>query len=200
MTIPFTESTYDHLLHDLCVQEEILTQELEVVRKKLQTTRDFKDLFEAWCVEKSPGPTTGGRHGHIEPHDIAHCPTQQEALKYIARLSGGLVNPTEAASLVLAAGLSNGKRSSVVSTLSGYLSKGDAWEWMDAGVYRLRDFTPMEEEKSDQADQTESLEPTITPIPQTPLLPIIPVPSSHSDGFPWSEPMADASSDMPEVA
>ena len=193
MTIPFTESTYDRLLHDLCVQEEVLTQELEVVRKKLQTTRDFKDVFEAWCVEKSPGPTTGGRHGHIEPQDIAYCSTQHEALKYIARLSGGLVNPTEAASLVLAAGLSSGKRSSVVSTLSGYLSKGDAWEWMDAGVYRLRDFTPMEE---DESDQTESLEPTIPPIPQTSVLP-----SSHSEGLPWSEPpMADASSYMPEVA
>ena len=192
MTIPFTESNYDRLLHDLCVQKEALTQELEDVRKKLQTTRDFKDVFEAWCVERSPGPTTGGRHGHIKPQDIAHCSTQHEVLKHIARLSGGLVNPTEAASLVLAAGLSNGKKSSVVSTLSGYLSKGDDWEWMDAGVYRLRDFTPMEEEES---DQTESLEPTITTIP------VIPVPNSHSDGFPWTElPMADTSSDMPEVA
>ena len=195
MTIPFTESNYDRLMHDLCVQEEVLTQELEVVRKKLQTTRDFKDVFEAWCVEKSPGPTAGGRHGHIEPQDIAHCSTQHEALKHIARLSGGLVNPTEAASLVLAAGLSNGKKSSVVATLSGYLSKDEAWEWVDAGVYRLRDFTPMEEEESVQTDQTESLEPTITTNP------VISVPSSHSDGFPWTELlMADTSSDMPEVA
>ena len=128
MNMLLTESSYDHLLRDLCAREETLTQELEDVRGRIETTKKFRDVFDTWKAE-TPLEHTGkaGRrrwHSHLGPQDIAHCTTQHEALKCIARLSGGLVNPTEAAQIVRDVGLSQGKRSSTISTLSGYLKRG----------------------------------------------------------------------------
>ena len=192
MNLPFTESNYERLVLDLHAREEELEKELADVRERKEVAEKFRHVFDAWAAEKVPEPAgEGKRHSHLGPQDIAHCTSQHEALKEIARLSGGLVNPTEAASIVLDAGLSRGKKSSVVSTLSGYLAKDDIWEWVDAGVYRLRETAPVEE---DESALTEVFESSAPPVSTDQAFPLAIAQNNHADGSLWGEPGADSAS------
>ena len=179
MNLPFTESNYERLMLDLHAREEHLEKELADVRERKEVAEKFRHVYDAWAAEKVPEPTSEGkRHNHLGPQDITHCTSQHEALKEIARLSGGLVNPTEAASIVLDAGLSRGKKSSVVSTLSGYLSKDDTWEWVDAGVYRLRETAPVDEGGPDIAGASEP-----PALPTSPAFSLALIQSNHAGEF-----------------
>ena len=198
MRLVLTEPNHDRLMRHLYAREEELTRELADVQDRIETAKKYKSIFDAWSVEKShESADENGKHGHLGPQDIAYCTTQHEALKQIARLSGGLVNPTEAASIVLDAGLSQGKKSSVVSTLSGYTSNEDVWEWVDAGLYRLREFATGEGAES----ALDSPDPLASPAPPDAEVSAASVQGNHANKSPWGDlNAADASQDMAEAA
>ena len=167
MTTASTDPDFEAVWQRVSDREKILIQELEEVRRDKDDLQHYKDLREKWNGGgQSPIPgRSGGRHSHLRVEDLSGCSTQHEALERIAQLSGGLVNPTEASRLIWDAGLSKAtKLNSIVSTVSGYLLKGDMWERADTGVYRLKkcnddrfaDPHPMGEERPFvQCSQTE---------------------------------------------
>ena len=146
--------TYDDLARqerDNATKAEADLAEAEAVRAKIDVR----------AVDRQSITTSlsRGRHSHIVPGQIRHCHTQHAALQEIARLSDGLVNATDAAPLIMAAGKTQStERSSVISTLHKYMTDENVWEWHDHGVYRLKAYTPPEPEKSD----TNGLAPTIS--------------------------------------
>lgn len=71
---------------------------------------------------------------------IKKCKTQKEALYEIARMCGGQVKAKEASKLMMAAGLTNGKLSSMASTVHRLLHEGDDWEYIEPGVFRFLGF------------------------------------------------------------
>ena len=94
-------------------------------------------LLARHAADDSTTTSATPAHAHIRLSSLAHCATQMEAFKEIARQSGGIVRLTEASRLVHGAGLSSGKVSSIVSSMPRkFLEKGE-WEWEDAGIYRL---------------------------------------------------------------
>ena len=107
----------------------------------LRALRELSVEFKEWNDQAIERRNRLKRHGHVTPEHIAHLDTQHAALQEIARLSDGLVNPTEAAHIVMEAGMTKSERhGSLVSTLQKLLAEGDTWEWVDAGVYRLKGF------------------------------------------------------------
>ena len=98
------------------------------------------EKFVEGLIERGEGvpsirPSAKMLHSHITTNDVAHCTTQRTALEEIARLSGGLVNPTEAAVIIMDAGMTRSKeRRTVVSTLQKLVAEEDTWEWSDSGV------------------------------------------------------------------
>ena len=114
--------------------EHQLVQELADVRAEKAAC---ELLLTRHVTVKNTAPSGTAAHAHIRPSSLAQCATQMDAFKEIARRSGGIVRLTEACKLVHAAGLSNGKVSSIVSSMPRkFLEKGE-WEWADSGVYRL---------------------------------------------------------------
>lgn len=78
----------------------------------------------------------------VAPADIAHCKTQRSALYEIARLNDGIVRATAAGDLIMAAGLTDAKRASVIATAHRFLIHSADWEWTDPGTFRLKAFVP----------------------------------------------------------
>ena len=157
MAVPFTNANFQRYLHDLHTKEKILTKELESVQHQIRQADEVLSAFGQWSETASPeAPHDQGRHSHIGPDDIAHCPTQHAALQEIARLSGGLANATSAADVLLGAGMTQAKKRSLVSTLGNFLSDEDVWEWVEPGVYRLRNFDPPSDEFEPDASNQEA--------------------------------------------
>ena len=69
--------------------------------------------------------------------DILDCETQRECLYVIARKNDSSLDLNPAADLVIAAGKSQGMRSTVVSTLHHFMSHSDDWEWVSPSNFRL---------------------------------------------------------------
>ena len=90
---------------------------------------------------------------------LGHCRTQREALREIAKLRGGIVRAREAAPLILRAGLSKGKLTSVVSTVHNLLNSGEEWEYVEPGTFRLiapiSDTTQPNDDNGDIAEESE---------------------------------------------
>ena len=141
------QSTIDDLkrhIQDLRGKIELHEGLATAMRGQLEEAEKFVEgLIERGEGVPSTRPNAKKLHGHLTPSHIAHCTTQRTALEEIAKLSRGLANPTEAAIIIMDAGMSKSKeRSSLVSTLQKLLGDEDVWEWRDAGVYRLKGFTP----------------------------------------------------------
>ena len=97
-------------------------------------------------IKRTAKPADGirGLHAHIRPSQIAHCETQIEAWIEIARRSGGFARPVDGAQILLDAGLSKGKRRSLVSSGAKYMIDSDDWERTDAGTYQYVGFAASE--------------------------------------------------------
>ena len=83
-------------------------------------------------------------HAHILPSLLMNCATHEEAFREIAQRSYGTVRVSEASRLVHAAGLSKGKASSIVSSMSTRLANSDDWEYVDPGTFRLLAYESMD--------------------------------------------------------
>ena len=114
---------------------------------QLEHAKRFIARFTEW-KDGVPGVGTQNtkRHGHISSGELAHCKTQAEALREIARLSGGYCNATEAAPIVIEAGLTSSKKlNSVASTLQKALAKEGEWEKASRGLYLLKQYQVSED-------------------------------------------------------
>ena len=118
---------------DACAREELLIQELADARTDKEA---FHRVIAALNQKGNPAARAPGMHDHIRLSQIRDCKNQIEGWEQLARLSGGFARPSDGAQLLIDAGLSKGKRRSVVSTASNHMSNSDDWERTDAGTYR----------------------------------------------------------------
>lgn len=117
--------------------ESQLEKELADVRAERAAAQLLLARHPAAHDDTRPGTLA---HAHVRSSALARCSTQMEAFKEIARRSGGIVRLTEASKLVHDAGLSQGKVSSIVSSMPRkFLERGE-WEWVDPGIYRLMEY------------------------------------------------------------
>ena len=126
--------------------ETQLEKELADVRAERAAAQLLLARHPAADYEARPGTLA---HAHVRLSALARCPTQMDAFKEIARRSGGIVRLTEASRLVHDAGLSQGKVSSIVSSMPRkFLERGE-WEWVDSGIYRLLEYGDGPEDATD---------------------------------------------------
>ena len=116
-----TISDLEEALADVCAREELLERELEDARSAKEA---FRYVLAVLNRTRNPTAKPIGIHGHIRPSQIRHYKNQIEAWEEIARLSDGIARPSDGAQLLIDAGLSKGKRRSVVSTASNHMGGG----------------------------------------------------------------------------
>ena len=115
----------------------------ELYAKQAQPTEDDQDIaHDIAAVERTMSILE--TKAKVTAADIAHCRTQRAALREIAIRNNGIVRTIAASDLILAAGLSQAQRSSIVSTTHRYLSRSDDWEWTAPGTFRLKTFAPQD--------------------------------------------------------
>ena len=113
----------------------------------LERAKGFVAEFTEW-KDGIPGVNHRNtkRHGHISGDDLTHCESQAEALREIARRSGGYCNATEAAPIVIEAGLTKSKKlNSVASTLQKVLANESEWYKPTRGLYVWKQFQASED-------------------------------------------------------
>ena len=146
-------------LEDRCKRyeqrESLLVDELRVVREKVAHYRaTLADLaMDDLASEAS------GIHAHIRASDITHCKSHIEAWTEIARRSGGLVRPSEAAQLLIDAGVSKGLKKSVVSSAWNLLGSRDDWEQLGGGSFQWLLFESPDVADVDAANDGDELWP-----------------------------------------
>ena len=113
---------------------ESLEHELLNVREKMDACQTLlPDLYS-----RAPTASGGtGIHAAVQRHHIVNCPTQREAWKEMARVSGGVARPSDGAQLLIDAKLTDKPRRSVVSNAISWMNDSDTWERVDKGTYRL---------------------------------------------------------------
>ena len=120
-------------LAELYAKRERLAEEVREVNRDIAAVeRTLSILPEA----------SADQDNRVAPTDIAHCKTQRAALYEIARLNDGIVRATAAGDLIIAAGLTDAKRASVIATAHRFLRHNADWEWTDPGTFRLKAFVP----------------------------------------------------------
>ena len=114
--------------------DELYTKQAQLAEGDQETAADIAAVQRTMSIlEAKPNVTAT---------DIAHCRTQRAALRAIARLNESIVRTTEASDLILAAGLCEAQRSSIITTMHRYMSLSDNWEWTEPGTFRLKTFAP----------------------------------------------------------
>lgn len=118
---------------------ELYAKQAQLAEADQETARDIAAVERTMSIiEAKPHEP----EAKVTATDIAHCQTQRAALRAIARLNEGIVRTTAAGDLILAAGLSEAQRSSVITTIHRYMSQSDDWEWTEPGSFRLKSFAP----------------------------------------------------------
>ena len=118
---------------------ELYTKQAQLAEEDQETARDIAAVERTMSIlEAKPNEPKD----KVTAADIAHCRTQRAALREIARLNEGIVRATEAGDLILAAGLSEAQRSSIITTIHRYMSQSDDWEWTEPGTFRLKTLAP----------------------------------------------------------
>ena len=108
--------------------------EITELQRKIDVCTEAMRLFDE--ATSAPLPDTPS----IDVEFIRKCRTQREALREIAKRNEGVVRAKDAAPLILEAGLSKGKLTSVVSTTHNLLNNGDEWEYIEPGTFKLVDL------------------------------------------------------------
>ncbi len=133
-TDPIVNALYEKLSELQRRKEKIewhIRQELEEVKSKISAVQiSIGELSDPNGTEAS----TPAKRAAVE---ILGPLSHLEALKKIARLSKGIVNADEAASLLIQAGIGKGKRRDVVSHVWTLLTKSEEFEKAGTGEMRL---------------------------------------------------------------
>ena len=156
MVVQTAAHEFEQYLSNLRYREEQLLRETQEIREQIGCAEVVLEGFLNWRL-KNPPTDAIGRHNHVQPNDIAHCPTQRAALEEIARLSGGLVNATDAARVIVEVGKWSGNLGSVGATVYKIMNESKDWEWVEPGVFRLL----VSKEMSGQNDELPDRELTI---------------------------------------
>ena len=69
--------------------------------------------------------------------EIKKCRTQRDVLYVLARANRGIVDVNPASDIILKAGLSSGKKSTVVSTIHHFMTTSSDWEKISPGRFLL---------------------------------------------------------------
>ena len=131
MTTQADKHTLNGMLAELYVKHDRILDEAKEVNQDIAAVERTLSIL---------GEATNDRDDTIRPSDIAHCKTQRAALYEIARLNEGIVRATEAGDLIIAAGLTDAKRASVIATTHRFMSHSNDWEWTEPGTFRLKTF------------------------------------------------------------
>ncbi len=143
MNRQMTKRTMDGLLAELYAKKERLAEEAHEAEMDIAAVERTLSIIESSGNEVE-GKIFDESDDKVAAADIAHCKTQRAALYEIAKLNDGTVRATSAGDLIIAAGLSDGKRASVIATTHRFMSLSDEWEWTEPGTFRLKAFTPQE--------------------------------------------------------
>ena len=145
MVVAFTSvsEAQDRANHlDSCVQA--LEEQIGNLKAEKVAIQSMKEATLAWIATKSVlSPVDSSRPVTVE--DIMHCRNQREILREYALRNGGYAPLSDVATVVVEAGKSRGKRSSVRSTLNNYCRDSDEWVYSEPGVYRLKETIPPDE-------------------------------------------------------
>ena len=136
-------------LQNLTARREALDERIAVITLNVQAC---ERVLEA-DAEKRRAQFDGGTYAHVDIEQVARCATQMDAAVLIARASGGIVRVSEAGRLIHAAGLSRGKVTSVIATLSNRMNNGDEWEYEEPGTFRYLLYH--EDASQDDAEEDE---------------------------------------------
>ena len=77
------------------------------------------------------------------PEELADSGSQRQALYAIAYRNGGIVRVSQAAELIIAAGLSQSSKNVLFSTLWKAMNDSDNWEYVAPGTFRLVLYRPV---------------------------------------------------------
>ena len=106
-----------------------------------EATRTADEANESSTEElpKTEGPSDDAEpvSGVATVADIAHCKNQRAASYIIAKMNGGVIDLKTAAVVIEAAGLSKGKRSTIVSTLHSFMTKAADWDYAKPSTFKL---------------------------------------------------------------
>ena len=127
---------------DACVQA--LEEQIGNLQAEKVAIESMKEATLAWINAKSVS-SPADRSRPVTVEDIMHCRNQREILREYALRNGGYARLSDVATLVVDAGKSRGKRSSVRSTLNNYCRDSDEWAYSEPGVYRLKETIPLDE-------------------------------------------------------
>ena len=109
------------------------------MREELAALEDKINAVETTLALLTRAPAApGAPKPHVTAADLAGSRSQMDALKRIAGLGDGMVNASEAARLLLEAGMAKGKLRNVVAHIYKLLKGSDEWEWVSPGNFRLR--------------------------------------------------------------
>ena len=154
---------YSELLGGLRLERERIEIKLRDLELEVESARKARAAIDLLIDRYTPFTeievevSLNGRNGHGSPievredqhkpnspicggatvDDIVDCKTQRECLYVIARKNDSSLDLNPAADLVIAAGKSQGMRSTVVSTLHHFMTNSDDWEWVSPSQFRL---------------------------------------------------------------
>ena len=136
MVFQYAVHEFEQYLSDLRAQEDRLLQETQEIQSHISCVEAALEGFMGWKSGNPPRDALS-RHSHVQPEDLAHCPTQRAALEQIAWMSDGLVNATDAARVIVEVGKWSGNLGSVGATVYKIMSESNDWKWVEPGVFRL---------------------------------------------------------------
>ena len=129
-------------LEAMCERQEVLWAEHESL------TQDREVLEQAIGVLERRAAKNGQESPPVAAHlaspaavSLDGCGNNGQRLARMAEAWGGVVNCNDAADLLLSLGISNGKRSNLVSALHQHMAGKDSlWEYASPRTYRYRPY------------------------------------------------------------
>lgn len=133
--------TRGHLLEILGKHKSKRKDLLATIQKQLDEIEGNIKAIER-TLRLIEQPTVGASKIHkfiVSPDEVrANTKTQMQALKYIARHSDGTVHYSEATDILVAAGMTHGKRRNIAAHLYNLMrNHPEEWEWISPGRFKL---------------------------------------------------------------
>ena len=128
----------------LMVKRDALDAQINEADRNIEACERVLELDATRRREQFEGNKS---HGHVDIGQLAACATQMDAAELIAQSSEGVVRVSDAGRMIHAAGLSRGKVSSVIATLSARMGSGVDWEYVEPGTFRFLRYVKRTDEE-----------------------------------------------------
>ena len=117
-------------------QQDELWTTYQAHQRKTTAAKITLEGFADWQNPELARERSALYHAHIKPEDLTGCKTQRAALEQIALISDGMVKVVEASQLILDAGLSKGRKASVIATSHRTMTEDEkTWTWVAPGLF-----------------------------------------------------------------